>query len=93
MYQSEIQALNERIAALGARVAQLEEEVAFLLSHTQAQYVRSTPEEKAANEAAVIDLLKKGKTMEALKLYRDKHPTTLQDAQKAIQELRQTYAG
>ncbi len=92
MYQSEIEHLNERIAALGERVAQLEEEVQFLMSHTHAPYVRTTPEERQANLAAVIELVKKGKTMEAIKLYREKHPSTLQDAQKAVEELRSKYA-
>ncbi len=92
MYQTEIEHLNQRIIALGERVVQLEEEVQFLMAHTSAPYVRPTPEERAANEDAVITLLKKGKTMEAIKLYREKHPTTLQDAQKAIDELRKKYA-
>ncbi len=93
MYQTEIEHLNERIAALGARVSELEDAVNFLLSHTNAPYVRSSPEQKATNEVAVIELLKKGKTMDALKLYRQVHPSTLQDAQKAIDELRKTFAG
>ncbi len=93
MYQSEIEHLNERIAALGARVADLEDAVQFLMAHTNAPYVKVSAEEKAGNEAAVVELLKKGKNMEALKLYREKHPSTLQAAQKALDDLRSKFAG
>jgi hypothetical protein len=93
MYQREIESLTERVAALGARVVELEDAVNFLLSHSSAPYVRASAEEKVGNEAAVVELLKKGKTMDALKLYREKHPVRLEDAQKAIEELRSKFAG
>src|SRR5512135_1502594 len=69
MYQTEIEHLNERIAALGARVVELEDKVNFLMLHEPTPYVAVSAEEKAGNEAAVVELLKKGKNLEALKLY------------------------
>ncbi len=93
MYQSEIEHLNERLAALGTRVAELEDKVSFLMQHEPTPYRPASTEEKAGNEAAVVELLKKGKTLEALGLYRQKHPGTLQEAQKALEELRSKFAG
>ncbi len=92
MYQSEIQALMDRVTALGNRVVELEDKVNFLLLHEPTPYVPVSAEEKAGNEAAVVELLKKGKTMDALKLYREKHPVTLDDAKKAIEELRSKFS-
>jgi len=92
MYQTEIQALNERIAALGARVVELEDKVAFLLLHEPTPYVAVSLDEKAANEAAVVELLRKGKSMDALRLYREKHPVSLDEAKKALEELRSKFS-
>lgn len=92
MYQTEIEHLNERIAALGARVVELEDKVNFLLLHESVPYVPVSADEKAGNEAEVVELLKKGKTMDALKLYREKHQVPFDDAKKALEELRAKFA-
>ncbi len=92
MYQSEIERLNERIVALGARVVELEDKVNFLLLHQSVPYVPVSAEEKAGNEAAVVELLKKGKNLDALKLYREKHQVPFDDAKKALEELRSKFA-
>ncbi len=93
MYQKEIQSLMDRITALGNRVVELEDKVNFLLLHEPTPYVAVSAAEKAGNEAAVVELIKKGKTMDALKLYREKHQVPFDDARKAIEELRSRFAG
>jgi ribosomal protein L7/L12 len=93
MYQNEIQSLMDRMAALAARVVELEDKVSFLLMHEPTPYVPASLEEKAGNEAAVVELLNKGNTMEALKLYRQKHNVGLDEAKKAIADLRNKFAG
>ena len=93
MYQREIESLTERVAALGARVVELEDKVAFLLLHESVPYVPVSAEEKAGNEAAVVELLKRGKTMDALKLYREKHQVPFDEAKQAVEDLRSKFAG
>ncbi len=93
MYQNEIQSLMDRMTALGNRVVELEDKVNFLLLHEPTPYVPVSAEEKAGNEAAVVELIKKGKTMDALKLYREKHQVPFDDAKKAVEELRSKFAG
>lgn len=93
MYQREIESLLARMANLAARVVELEDKVAFLLNHEPAPYVTVSVEDKAGNEAEVVRLLQKGKELEAIKLYRAKHEMPLEDARKAVEELRNKFAG
>ncbi len=74
-----------------ARIEELEDKVNFLMNHQPATYVRVSRDEKAANEAAVVELLRKGNTKEALRLYREKHEMPFADLQKAIEELKKKH--
>lgn len=77
--------------ALIARIEELEDKVNFLLNHETVAYVPVSREEKAANEAAVVELLKKGNTKEALRLYREKHVMPFSQVQQEIEALRKTH--
>lgn len=79
------------IEALTARIEALEDKVSFLLNHEPAPYMPRSRDEKAANEAAVVELLKKGNTKDALKLYREVHEMAYPDLQKAIEELKKKH--
>lgn len=92
MYPKGIPVYEGEIESLKQRVVELEDKVAFLLLHSSVRYVPVSPEEKAANEAAVIDLLEKGNTKEALRLYREKHFVPFDDAEKAVEDLRRKFA-
>jgi hypothetical protein len=93
VYQREIDSLMDRLAMLAARVVELEDKVAFLMSHESAKYVPVSAEEKAGNEADVVKMLLKGDTSGALRLYREKHSVPFDEAKKAVEELRNKYAG
>ncbi len=79
---------NSEIEALIARIEELEDKVDFLLSHETVAYVPVSRSEKAANEAAVVDLLKRGNMKEALRLYREKHVMPFSQVQQEIEELK-----
>lgn len=88
MYQQEIESIEKRIASLSARVVELEDKVAFLLIHEPASYAPVSSEERAGNEAAVAELLKRGNMLEAIRLYRENHQADLASAKKEVEELR-----
>ncbi len=92
MYPKGIPVYEGEIESLKQRVADLEDKVNFLLLHEPVHYAPVSAEDKAANEAAVVELLKKGKLVDALKLYREKHLVPFEDAQKAVEELRRKSA-
>ena len=52
---------------------------------------RVSRDEKAANEAAVVALLKKGNTKDALKLYREVHQMPYPELQQAIEQLKKKH--
>ncbi len=88
MYEPQILELQQRLAALSARVAELEPKVAFLLAHEPTPYVARTAEELSANEAAVAEHLKKGDMKGALATYRQAHDVDFAVAKKAVEDLR-----
>jgi hypothetical protein len=92
MFQRDIDSLMDRLSALGARVVELEEKVAFLMEHQSAAYVPVSLEQKVGVDAEVVELLRKGKMSDALRVYREKHQVLFEDAQKAIEALRNKYA-
>lgn len=92
MFQREIDSLMDRLSALGARVVELEEKVNFLLEHEQAKYVAVPLEQKVGQDAEVVELIRKGKTTDALRVYREKHQVLFEEAQKAVEALRNKYA-
>jgi hypothetical protein len=82
---------NPEMQALITRIEALEDKVAFLLNHTPAPYTAHTPDERQANEAAVVELLKKGKTADAMRLFREMNEMPLSDLQNAIAVLKQKH--
>jgi hypothetical protein len=76
---------NTEMDALIARIQELENKVNFLLNHETVAYVPVSRDEKAVNEAAVVDLLRKGSMQEALKLYREKHVMPFSQVQQEIE--------
>jgi len=92
MIQREMDALMDRMAALGARVVELEEKVAFLMELEKIPYVPIPLEEKVGVDADVVVLLRKGHTSDALRVYREKHQVLFEEAQSAVEALRNKYA-
>ena len=82
---------RDDMQALTERIERLEDKVEFLLAQTNAVYVHYSRAEKAANEGAVVALLRDGKGKDALKLYREKHLTGFDDAVKAVEALKKQH--
>lgn len=92
MLQRDMDLLADRFAALGARVVELEEKVAFLMEHQSVPYVPVPLEQKVGEDAEVVELIRKGRMSDALRVYREKHKVLFEDAQKAVEALRNRFA-
>lgn len=75
------------IAQLRSRVAQLEAQMTFLYTHLGVTYV---PNLDIINQP-VIDLLKTGHYMDAMKAYMDIHKASLSNAKVAVDALNQKH--
>jgi hypothetical protein len=82
---------DTEMEALILRIEELEDKVNFLLNHETVAYVPVSRDEKAANEAAVVELLKKGNMKEAMRLYREKHIMPFSQVQQEIEALKRTH--
>ena len=74
----------EQIKQLRARVAKLERTVAFLLEKLNLDYVDNPPLDV---DPDVFKLVQAGKTIEAIKLYREKTGADLRTAKDFIESL------
>ena len=72
------------IQQLQARVAKLERTVEFLLTKLELEYVDNPPNDV---DSEVFRLAKAGKTMDAIKLYREKTGSDLLTAKNFIESL------
>lgn len=75
------------VFVLRAKVAELEAKLAFLYKQLNITYV---PDVDALN-APVIELLRAGKLMDAIKRYRDIHQTSLTETNAAVEALKAKY--
>ena len=71
---------ESEILALRARVAELESRVDFLYNHLGIAHVRDT----GMAEARVVETLKKGNKIEAIKIYREIYNCGLAEAKQAV---------
>jgi len=72
------------IQKLSRRVIQLEAQVAFLYKHLGVEFV---PEAAPNDDPRIIEQLKKGNKLEAIKLYREIFSAGPQDAIAAVNEM------
>lgn len=72
------------IQQLQARVAKLERTVAFLLSKLEIEYVDDPPNNV---DPEIFKLVQAGKTIEAIKLYREKTGADLRTAKDFIESM------
>ena len=68
------------IINLKLRVRELEDRLKFLYSHLNITYVESME----AGDAKVIEMLKKGNKIEAIKIYREMFNVGLAEAKQAV---------
>jgi ribosomal protein L7/L12 len=71
------------ILALRARIAELESRVDFLYNHLGIAQGKNA----GMAEARVIDMLKKGSKIEAIKIYREVYNCGLAEAKKAVESI------
>jgi len=69
------------IIALKLRVRELEDRLKFLYSHLNITYVESIE----AGDAKIIEMLKKGNKIEAIKIYREMFNVGLAEAKQAVE--------
>ena len=74
---------ESEILALRARVAELESRVDFLYNHLGIAHVHDT----GMVEARVLEMLKRGNKIEAIKIYREIYNCELAEAKRAVDGL------
>jgi len=72
------------IQKLSKRIIQLEGQVAFLYKHLGVEFV---PEAAPNDDPRVIEALKKGNKVEAIRIYREINSAGAQDAMAAVTEM------
>jgi ribosomal protein L7/L12 len=72
------------IQKLNRRISQLEGQVAFLYKHLGMEFV---PESAPTDDARIVDALKKGNKIDAIRLYREINNVSAQDAINAVNEM------
>ncbi len=76
---------DEQFSRLQARVIQLEGQVAFLYKHLGVTFV---PEPKPGDDPRIIEQLKKGSMIEAIKVHRELNNSSLVEAKQAVEEMK-----
>jgi hypothetical protein len=72
------------LTALRNRVVHLEGQVAFLYKHLGVTFV---PEPNPVDDPRIIEQLKKGNLLGAIKVYRELNNTGLEEARLAVEEI------
>jgi len=75
----------EMIHNLSHRLIQLEGQVAYLYKHLGVEFVPESP--AVTDDPRIVELLKRGNKLEAIKLHREIYSSSSQDAIAAINEM------
>lgn len=75
---------DQDLQHLRKRVTQLEGQVAFLYKHLGLTFV---PETNISDDPGIIELLKKGKMIDAIKIYRELNDAGLAEAKDAVEDI------
>ena len=68
------------IVALRVKVRELEDHIKYLYTHLNITYFESSE----AGDAKVVEMIKKGNKIEAIKIYREIHNVGLAEAKQAV---------
>ena len=88
--EQELIDLQDRLVKLGNRVAELENQVQFLYGKLNITYV-APPE--PFDDTKIIEQVRRGNTLEAIKIHRETYGSSLTQAKKAVEDLRAKYSG
>ena len=75
--------IETEIVALRVRVHELEDHIKYLYTHLNITYFESSQ----AGDAKVVEMIKKGNKIEAIKIYRELHNVRLAKAKQAVELL------
>ena len=75
----------QEIVILRGRISKLEAQVQFLYKHLGVTFV---PESVSIDEAEIVEYLKKGDVMGAIRMHRSIHNSGLAEAKTAVDEIR-----
>ena len=75
--------LDHDFQELRARVKDLEEQVEYLYQ----QLALDRHIKPKGDDPEIIELIRSHKTIDAIRLYRERYPTSLPDAKKAVEEM------
>ena len=78
-------AMEFEVQALRERLARLEGKVEFLYKHLGITFV---PEAGPGDDPRLIEALKKGDNLGAMKVYREIHQVGIDEARKGVDEIR-----
>jgi hypothetical protein len=76
---------HEDLAVLRDRIIKLEGQVAFLYRHLNVTFV---PEAGPADDPRILEQLRQGDLMAAIKVYREIHKVDLHAARQAVEEIK-----
>jgi len=71
---------EQELIALETRIAEVEDRLKFLYTHMRIEYVKDS----GAANSQVIELVRSGKKIEAIKVYRETYGVGLAEAKKAV---------
>ena len=75
--------LEESVDQLRARIIKLEDRIEFLYKHLNIEYA----EGRNLANVKVVEMLKKGNKIEAIKIYREIYNAGLAEAKNAVEEI------
>ena len=78
---------EQDVISLRARVRELEDRLQFVYDHLRIEFV-DNPD---AKNAKVIDLIKSGNKIEAIKVYREIYNVGLAEAKDAVEKMEASY--
>lgn len=76
--------MEHEITELRQRIARLEGKVDFLYRHLGLTFV---PEAASSDDARIIEAIKKGKPLDAIRIHRELNGTDFETARKAVEEI------
>ena len=75
--------VEQELISLRARVAELEDRLDFLFKRLEIEY----SDNPTTTDARIIEFLKKGQKIEAIKVYRELTNTSLAEAKQAVERI------
>ena len=76
---------QEQIFNLKSQINKLQAQINFLYKHLNLEYIEDV---NPADDPAVINVLRTGNVIEAIKIYRERHDAGLAEAKIAVDEIR-----